>query len=69
DAPRPACESADESFPACWSMYEEARASVALWIARLHHGRQDGSSIKCLPSHRGGQGTTSAWGLYHQLLL
>ncbi|CAL9114314.1 unnamed protein product [Musa textilis] len=38
DAAMPARESAGGSYPACWSTYEEARASVATWMARLHHG-------------------------------
>ncbi|CAL9048630.1 unnamed protein product, partial [Musa banksii] len=66
DAPRPVRESAGGSYPACWRTYEEARASVASWMARMHH---DGSLIKCRPSHRGGQGTTSAWGLQAHYLL
>ncbi|CAL9185342.1 unnamed protein product, partial [Musa hybrid cultivar] len=69
DAPRPVRESAGGSYPACWRTYEEARASVASWMARMHHGPQDGSLIKCRPSHRGGQGTTSAWGLQAHYLL
>ncbi|CAL9174009.1 unnamed protein product, partial [Musa hybrid cultivar] len=34
DAARPARESAGGSYPACWNMYEEAKANVAAWMAR-----------------------------------
>lgn len=44
DAARPARESAGGSYPACWNAYEEARANVATWLARLDHGPSDGGA-------------------------
>ncbi|URD75356.1 hypothetical protein MUK42_09587 [Musa troglodytarum] len=44
DAARPARESPGGSWPACWNTYEEARANVAAWMARLGHGPSDGGA-------------------------